>query len=123
MSNSLYTYWSYTIQDGEELMLEPPAKHDTVITQVALEHPENNNRRITCSVYVETLQIDKPQVDNDFQSVNYESIIASFCPFDQPTKQVFLGFAETDICHIKASGGSLIVSGYMMPSKIKLGTF
>lgn len=122
MSNSLYKYWSYTLKDGEELMLEQPPKHDTIITQVALANPENNNKRITCSVFVETLQIDKPQIDNDFQSVTYESVIASFCPYDQPTKQVSLGFAETDICYIKAKGGSLIVSGYIMPSKVNLGS-
>ena len=122
MSNSLKTFWSYTLKDGQELMLEQPSKHNTVITQIALAEPQNANKRITCSVYVETLQMNKPQVNNDFQSVNYESVIASFCPNDQPIKQVSLGFTETDICYVKATGGPLIISGYITPSKVNLGS-
>lgn len=137
MSTLLNNFFSYTLNDGQELMIEQPPKHNAVITQISLADPANFTKRVTCSAHVETLRIDLPQIDReddegnengekqtkDFQSIDYDSIIASFCPGDQLTKQVFFGFTDTDICYLKATGGPLIVSGYISPNKVNLTSF
>ena len=111
MSSSLYNFFSYTIEDGKDLMLSPSEKHSIVITQVSIADPSNFTKRVICLVDCETLQIDKPTIDNELQAVNYSSVIASFCPGSQLTKQVSYGFNQTDIFYIKAVGGSITVSG------------
>lgn len=100
-------------------MLEPPPKHTVILTQVLLAEPQNCSNRVTLTAYVETLQMNKPQIDNDFQSVNYETLLASFCPNDQPVKQINFGFTETDICYLQANSGALIINGYIKPNDVK----
>jgi hypothetical protein len=118
--SSLRSFWSYTIGDGESLVLEPPYGWNSVLTQVAIADRRPVPSRVVVSASVETLLMDRPKVDGDCQSVQYEAVIASFAPNETPVKSVVAAFAPTDICFLQVTGAAVVVSGFTMKSALKL---
>ena len=115
---SLRDFWSYTLKDGEELMLSQPTNWDCVITEVCLVDPSEIKARATLTASVETLLIDKPQINGDFQSIEYSAVLATFCKGESAmAKLVNAAFTGSDICYVQANGAALTVSGYIMPSQ------
>ncbi|KAH0794547.1 hypothetical protein GPJ56_001572 [Histomonas meleagridis] len=120
--SELKTFWSYTIADGSNLMLEQPQDCNVVITQVSLLNPQIS-QRVILSASIEALRPDKPPVNGELDADDRDFVITSFCPNDSPTKFLNIAFTPMEICYLSATGGDVIVSGYIMKSTVKFTRF
>jgi hypothetical protein len=109
----LRSFWSYRIENGKELMLEPPYGSRLVLTQVAIADASDLTSRATLRASVESVLTDEPQVNGEFPVKEYDVLLTSFLPNDAAPKAISLGFSKNDICFLKASGATLLVNGYM----------
>jgi hypothetical protein len=118
--STLKTVWSAQLTPGEALMLEYPYGTQLVLTQVVITGGSPVDPRAILKASVETLLMDRPQVDGDFQSIQQDVVLASFAPNEYPIKQLSLVFSTVNICFLQAAGAPLTVSGYIEKSALEL---
>jgi hypothetical protein len=119
----LRCFWSLRIDDGHDLMPEVSYTNDLIITQVALADGGTVKSRATLSAEVETLLMDRPEINGAQQSVTYETVLAVFFEGGPRFLALNIGFTSTDICILKARGAAFIVSGYTMKSSLRMSDF
>lgn len=119
----LRDFFSVRIEAGSSFIVEQPYGTDYVITQVSVAEDAPEYTRAQLFASVDTMQMDQPNVDGERPEVHYNTLIASFLPNSYPSKNVNLAFTTTDLCTLEAFGAPFIVTGYIMPSSVKMAQY
>ena len=124
MEEVLHEYFTITIKDGSEEMLESPPDCNIILTQVSIANPSKTvENRIKLCGSVELMRPDKPKVDGEYDSDFRDFVIASFFPGGPIMHNMNLGFSPMEICYLLAKGGDLLVSGYTAKTSQKFTRF
>jgi len=112
---SLKEFWSFTIKNGEELMIEPPNGRHCVITEVSIADDSEKFSRSFLSAHVETLPPDDLVQNVDAPSIDSDVVLAVFTAFSPKSLPLHIVFAQTDLAYLQANGCALAISGYTIP--------
>ena len=123
MSSNLLKFWCVRVDPGSDVMLEQPYGYNVIITEVAFADPIHVQQNVALKASVETLLMDQPEVNGDRPSITRDMLIASFLPGQPRARTVNTVFSSSDICYLEAIGTSLVVSGYIEKSNVRLSDY
>ena len=110
--STLNNFWSYTIQSGEELLLEPGTDRICVVTDVSLADNSILEKNAFLSAHVEILPGDLLRTDPDAPSIDYDLVLCVFTPTGPNSHKIFVPFSRYDITYLRSDGASISISGY-----------
>ena len=102
--------WSLTLKDSEPSYLPVANGCTCVITNICCS--DTNAEKVVLEGIIQTIRIDRLEAEDDIaQTEIHSTVLASIFPKREPSMNVVIPFSQLNIPTVRASGGSITLSG------------